>query len=414
MTGQVGAGAADGSGSPPAGRKRINISELAMEEYLQDLERTSTIEAAKGAKRARTGGDISSKAAIRDAMVISSAAIFTSLIIAYGVMPQVWTGHFEWTNTITAILGIGFTVVGLLMIMTSMNEVPSYIMKKLQMVFLVVVVIVALPVMSRFINIINFSNAPLIFINMLLAVAVVGATFNHFMKERMAYFIVWWFGIGIATLGPLYELIFPSSGAGYGGLHKALVASGMIFVLGALMMAATNRKHYKNMENALQHGDDLMVRNRPSEALRAYDAAIKSAHQIAPIILAQDDGDLMAEVETPWLNKGIAYAKMGKMQEALTNFEMAISINGGNDAAWLNKGNALVNMGQFKAAAVCFDQSVKLNPEYEVAWNSRGNAFYNAGQLSEAIRSYDRALDLKKEYDEARYNKGMALGRTSR
>jgi len=222
MAGGSGGGVAGGGDSSPSGRRRINISEMAKEEYLQDLERTSAIEAAKGAKRSRGAGDVSGKAAVRDALVISSSAIFLALIGVYGVVPQIWVGHFHWTNTITAVMAIGFSLVGLFLLVTSLNEVPSYIMKKVQLVFLVVVVIVAIPMASRFLSFINFNNAPLIFINMMLAVAVVGATFNHFVKERMAYFIVWWFGMGITTIAPLYEMFTESSGSGYGGLHKAL------------------------------------------------------------------------------------------------------------------------------------------------------------------------------------------------
>ncbi|UCC94022.1 MAG: hypothetical protein JSW25_05005, partial [Thermoplasmata archaeon] len=124
MAGQPGGGAAEGQGSPPAGRKRINISEMAKEEYLQDLERTSAIEAAKGAKRARKTGDISSKAAMRDVLVITSAAIFTTMVLFYGARPQIWTGYFEWTNTLAALMGIAYILLGLGFIATSMNEVP--------------------------------------------------------------------------------------------------------------------------------------------------------------------------------------------------------------------------------------------------------------------------------------------------
>jgi hypothetical protein len=260
MAGEPGGGVARGGDSAPAGRRRINISELAKEEYLQDLERTSTIDAARSRKAAR-GSDVSSKAAVRDALVISSTAIFLMIAGFYFFAQQIYMGHFEWINTTVAVIGIAFSGIGLVLIMTSMNEIPSYLVKKIQLVFLVAAITVIIPVLSKFVPSLSFSNMPLVFLNVMLAVGIVGATFMHFMKERMAYFIVWWFGVSIVTLAPLYELIDPSSGSGYGGLHKALVASGMTFMLGGLMMAATNRKHYRAMENALEQGD-LCLRRR--------------------------------------------------------------------------------------------------------------------------------------------------------
>ncbi len=203
MAGDTGGGAAQGGDRAPAGRRRINISELAKEEYLEDLERTSAIEAAKSSKGVRAS-DVSAKASVRDIMIISSTAIFMVLIAIYFFAPQIWTGYFEWTNTLTAIIGLTFAGLGLVLILMSTNEVPSYLTRKLQLVFLVAAITVILPLMSKFVPYISFNSFPLVFLNLMLAVGVVGATFMHFMKERMAYFIVWWFGISIATLGPLY------------------------------------------------------------------------------------------------------------------------------------------------------------------------------------------------------------------
>ncbi len=143
----AGGGGASGARADAPGRRRINISELANREYLDRVEDTAAGAVADGARRT-TRTATSTKAALRDSLVISSSVILVALIALYRVSPEWWGGYFEWTNLVSLVMLLGFATIGMFMVMTSLGELPPYLMGKVKLVFLVAVVTVALPVAS--------------------------------------------------------------------------------------------------------------------------------------------------------------------------------------------------------------------------------------------------------------------------
>ncbi|WP_347274522.1 tetratricopeptide repeat protein [Candidatus Kuenenia sp.] len=108
-----------------------------------------------------------------------------------------------------------------------------------------------------------------------------------------------------------------------------------------------------------------------------------------------------------WGNKGLAFAKLGKVQEAITCFDKSIDINPKDEKSWTNKGVALAELGKYQEAVACYNKGIEINPKSTLVWNNKGYALYKLGMYEEAITCYDEAIRIDSQYAEAWYNKGV-------
>jgi tetratricopeptide (TPR) repeat protein/S1-C subfamily serine protease len=76
--------------------------------------------------------------------------------------------------------------------------------------------------------------------------------------------------------------------------------------------------------------------------------------------------------------------------------------------AYSNRGNAKLALGSKQEAIIDYDRAISLNPKYAIAYNNRGNAKYALGNKQEAIIDLDRAIILSPRYPGA-YNSRCAM-----
>lgn len=74
----------------------------------------------------------------------------------------------------------------------------------------------------------------------------------------------------------------------------------------------------------------------------------------------------------PWLNLGIAYARIGETQAALTALDKAAALNPGNAAVQLQRGILLRERGDFEAALTAYESALELQPDYALAHRNLG------------------------------------------
>ncbi|MBI4972223.1 MAG: tetratricopeptide repeat protein [Candidatus Omnitrophica bacterium] len=115
-----------------------------------------------------------------------------------------------------------------------------------------------------------------------------------------------------------------------------------------------------------------------------------------------------------WSNKGVSLSRLGRHQEAIACYDMAIEIDPEYVEAWHNKGSAWGKLGRYQEAITCFDKALEIDPEYVEAWHNKGSALGELGKHQEAITCFDKALEIDPEYVEAWHNKGSALGELGR
>ena len=76
---------------------------------------------------------------------------------------------------------------------------------------------------------------------------------------------------------------------------------------------------------------------------------------------------------------------MKRYDEALTDYDAAMSLDSGLADAWLGAANVHYKAGHFEDAASRFDKALSLKPELADAWLGRGNVFNEAGGYDEAL-----------------------------
>ena len=98
--------------------------------------------------------------------------------------------------------------------------------------------------------------------------------------------------------------------------------------------------------------------------------------------------------------RGVAYAKIGKFQEAIADFNQSIKLNPNNAASLTNRAlayrgraNLLRVQGKLDEARADLDKAIKLNPENAQAFHARGLIYQREGLHEQAITDFDNAID---------------------
>ncbi|MCE0497564.1 MAG: tetratricopeptide repeat protein [Methylacidiphilales bacterium] len=108
-------------------------------------------------------------------------------------------------------------------------------------------------------------------------------------------------------------------------------------------------------------------------------------------------------------NLGFADFQMGRVDEAIGQFQKALEINPNYDLAHNSLGSAFLQKGQVDEAMFQFQKAVEINPTYAEAYYNLGLALSQKGRVDEAIVQYQKALKINPNFAEARNNLGKAL-----
>jgi predicted O-linked N-acetylglucosamine transferase (SPINDLY family)/ADP-heptose:LPS heptosyltransferase len=108
------------------------------------------------------------------------------------------------------------------------------------------------------------------------------------------------------------------------------------------------------------------------------------------------------------INQGNDQEDQGLLEDALANYEQAISINPNYARAYSNRGNVLQSLQRFQEAIASYDKALALKPDYAEVFYNKGNALQACKQLESAIVCYERALSLKADFVQALIGLGNA------
>ena len=93
---------------------------------------------------------------------------------------------------------------------------------------------------------------------------------------------------------------------------------------------------------------------------------------------------------------------------ALADYDKAIRLNPNDAEAYLNRGMAYNKIGQYFAAIIDYDTAIRLKPDYAMAYYKRGVAKAGLGQHLAAITDFDTVIRLKPDYAAAYGTRGVA------
>jgi CHAT domain-containing protein/Flp pilus assembly protein TadD len=151
------------------------------------------------------------------------------------------------------------------------------------------------------------------------------------------------------------------------------------------------------------------------QKLNRFDEAILSNQKAISLSLAKKllNGNLKLDIERSkkasnsfesikpnkhqaWCSDGFSLYKLGRYEEAIASYDIAISCNPYCLSAWNGKGLSLANLGRYEEAIISYDCAISTNPDDASAWNNKGLCLYDLGRYEEAIISYDHALTITK------------------
>ena len=114
------------------------------------------------------------------------------------------------------------------------------------------------------------------------------------------------------------------------------------------------------------------------------------------------------EFAAAYYNLGNAYEEKGLLKEAVSAWEKVIEITPFDIDVYFNMGVAYTKRGMFREAAKIFKKAIKINPEDSEAHYSLGIVYVNTGKLDNAIEEYNYTIELRPDHAEAYYSLGNA------
>jgi Tfp pilus assembly protein PilF len=166
-------------------------------------------------------------------------------------------------------------------------------------------------------------------------------------------------------------------------------------------------------KSAFDEAKGLMEENRPAEAVRRFDDAIRASPDYVDAYIGRAEARrrlIQYELSLEDCNKvirikpeeprgyncrGDGYRLLEQFDPALRDFTEALRLNPSFSLAYFNRGNAYNSLQQYDRAVQDFTRAIHLQPRDALFYIRRGNAFSSLKQYEMAIHDYAEAIRLK-------------------
>ena len=101
------------------------------------------------------------------------------------------------------------------------------------------------------------------------------------------------------------------------------------------------------------------------------------------------------------IDQGNTFLNNGRYNEALAEFQKAISINRNNERAYFGRGHVYRRTQRYTDAINAFQQAIQLKSDYKEAYHGLGIAYFESGNNSKAIEAVNEALRIDPDYQPA-------------
>lgn len=149
----------------------------------------------------------------------------------------------------------------------------------------------------------------------------------------------------------------------------------------------TNNVYFWNCQGLALEGLE-----RYEEAISSYNEAIK----------------LKPDFFVPLNNRGEVYTRLGKLDNAIADFEAAIKLGEAESyVPWNNLGKIYFRQQKYEQAINAYQQAINVKEDYLPALIGLGNAQKALRRYSEALVAYNRAIEVNGDSYEAWFGKGL-------
>jgi tetratricopeptide (TPR) repeat protein len=115
-----------------------------------------------------------------------------------------------------------------------------------------------------------------------------------------------------------------------------------------------------------------------------------------------------------WSNRGNTRLSQNKLDEAIVDFNQAITLAPELPDAYLNRGAAFERKELYEEAMANYNRVLEINPQDPMAYNNLGSAKGAIGQWEEALADYQKAIVLEPLFSFARSNVALAMYQVDR
>ena len=109
-----------------------------------------------------------------------------------------------------------------------------------------------------------------------------------------------------------------------------------------------------------------------------------------------------------YLNRGIVYNDMAKVDKALKNYNIAIQMDPSYIDAYYNRGLAYLEKEDLDQAVADFSKVIELNPEHAEAYYFRALSYFSNGELDRSIQDCNKVIQLNPNDADVYNNRGIA------
>lgn len=147
-----------------------------------------------------------------------------------------------------------------------------------------------------------------------------------------------------------------------------------LFIILMILLAACNSK----VRQANKRGLEYMKQSMYEQAITEFNNAISDDNTWVPA----------------YYNRAVSYANSQHFKEALNDFNYVL-INYPNHAdSYFNRGIVYENLGLYANAIKDYSETIKLRPDFILAYHYRGIARFRMNDLDGALKDYNEALRL--------------------
>ncbi len=105
---------------------------------------------------------------------------------------------------------------------------------------------------------------------------------------------------------------------------------------------------------------------------------------------------------TAYMNRGHHFGRKQDTENAIRDFNEALSLNPESAQAWTNRGAMYARRKEYDRAIADHSRAIELDRNQRDAWYNRGVVYESKGDTQRAIADYRRALEVNPDDEDAR------------